>query len=451
MLGLDALCADLAAALAGAAGAAAPAPPGSPAEAKQVAALGALVGLAAGPAGGLLGGGWAVVLRTLSAVEALQACASVQEAHPDPTPYMWRPYERARALKWLRMCKHCLLDTSAATAREHAEAAEALRPRGRRPCRPACWRSPLARPRCRTPGRRRATAARRAASARAPRRTPAPTPAPRPPAPPAPRAARPSASSSRAWSRRRRPRPTPRRLRCALLRSRAGRVCWLRGQLSEGSGTVCGCMRVRHPARACDLLSEEQRPQQSFCAVQDAPRAVAVPARVTPGAARARSAAGRRGRRRAPRPCRPAGRRRRPAAPTPGPPSSSGRPAWPWCAREGLSREGFARSAQSSKPACHTHLRCGRRSPLPAHWAGGRAVRRPCGHGGGRGRPYRDSELPWAASGRRAGRRGRGAARWRPCTGAAPRWTARQWWRSCARCARSARRSWTSRGRPGAP
>ncbi len=40
----------------------------------QVAALGVLVDLAGGPVGGLIGSGWVVVLRTLSALEALQVC-----------------------------------------------------------------------------------------------------------------------------------------------------------------------------------------------------------------------------------------------------------------------------------------------------------------------------------------------------------------------------------------
>jgi len=257
-------------------------------------------------------------------------------------------------------------------AREHAEAAEALRPRGRRPCRPACWRSPPRRPRCRTPGPRRPTAARRAASARAPRRTPAPTPAPRPPAPPALRAARPSASSSRAWSRRRRRRPTPRRPRCAAQESRwarllaPGELAW-KGSASFAAPCACGTA----PALPVRLIKEQQ-PQQPSCTVRDAPWAVTVPARVTLGAARARSEAGRRGRRRAPRPCRPAGRLRRPRAPTPGQPSSSSRPAWPWCARKE-----FVRSAQSPDPTCHTHS--WRVPPVAtACVVNGQAVRRPC-------------------------------------------------------------------------
>lgn len=71
-MGLDRLCEDLVSALAAAASVQAPAPPGSPAEGKQVAALAALVGLGSCPEAGLLGGGWVVILRCLSALEALQ-------------------------------------------------------------------------------------------------------------------------------------------------------------------------------------------------------------------------------------------------------------------------------------------------------------------------------------------------------------------------------------------
>jgi hypothetical protein len=72
VVGLDRLCEDLIAALAAAAGAHTPAPPGSPAEPKQVAALAALVSLGVGPSAALIGSGWVIILRTLSAVDALQ-------------------------------------------------------------------------------------------------------------------------------------------------------------------------------------------------------------------------------------------------------------------------------------------------------------------------------------------------------------------------------------------
>ena len=62
-------------ALALAAGVSKPAQPGTPAEAKQVAALEALLQLAMGPRAGLLGSGWVLVLRTLSALQALQVSA----------------------------------------------------------------------------------------------------------------------------------------------------------------------------------------------------------------------------------------------------------------------------------------------------------------------------------------------------------------------------------------
>ena len=64
-------------ALAEAAGVSQPAPPGTPAEAKQVAALEGLLQLAMGPRAGLLGSGWVLVLRTLSALEALQVHLTV--------------------------------------------------------------------------------------------------------------------------------------------------------------------------------------------------------------------------------------------------------------------------------------------------------------------------------------------------------------------------------------
>ncbi len=71
-LGLERLTESLVDALAQAAGVSKPAQPGTPAEAKQVAALEALLQLAMGPRAGLLGSGWVLVLRTLSALQALQ-------------------------------------------------------------------------------------------------------------------------------------------------------------------------------------------------------------------------------------------------------------------------------------------------------------------------------------------------------------------------------------------
>ncbi|KAK9904753.1 hypothetical protein WJX75_001787 [Coccomyxa subellipsoidea] len=88
VVGLDRLCEDLIAALAAAAGAHTPAPPGSPAEPKQVAALAALVSLGVGPSAALIGSGWVIILRTLSAVDALQANLPmvVLEGTPQPSP-----------------------------------------------------------------------------------------------------------------------------------------------------------------------------------------------------------------------------------------------------------------------------------------------------------------------------------------------------------------------------
>ncbi len=74
-LGLERLTESLVDALAQAAGVSKPAQPGTPAEAKQVAALEALLQLAMGPRAGLLGSGWVLVLRTLSALQALQVSA----------------------------------------------------------------------------------------------------------------------------------------------------------------------------------------------------------------------------------------------------------------------------------------------------------------------------------------------------------------------------------------
>ncbi|DBA73285.1 hypothetical protein WJX77_003623 [Trebouxia sp. C0004] len=87
-LGLERLTESLVDALAQAAGVSKPAQPGTPAEAKQVAALEALLQLAMGPRAGLLGSGWVLVLRTLSALQALQAsfAASTQNMAGPPPP-----------------------------------------------------------------------------------------------------------------------------------------------------------------------------------------------------------------------------------------------------------------------------------------------------------------------------------------------------------------------------
>lgn len=87
-LGLERLTESLVDALAQAAGVSQPAQPGTPAEAKQVAALEALLQLAMGPRAGLLGSGWVLVLRTLSALEALQTtyAASTQNLAGLPAP-----------------------------------------------------------------------------------------------------------------------------------------------------------------------------------------------------------------------------------------------------------------------------------------------------------------------------------------------------------------------------
>lgn len=86
IVGLENLCENLIAALATATGVHTPAPPGSPAESKQVAALAALVALAAGPEAALLGSGWVIILRTLSAVEALQVLSCTEDANPIVSP-----------------------------------------------------------------------------------------------------------------------------------------------------------------------------------------------------------------------------------------------------------------------------------------------------------------------------------------------------------------------------
>lgn len=87
-LGLERLTESLVDALAQAAGVSKPAQPGTPAEAKQVAALEALLQLAMGPRAGLLGSGWVLLLRTLSALQALQAsfAASTQNMAGPPPP-----------------------------------------------------------------------------------------------------------------------------------------------------------------------------------------------------------------------------------------------------------------------------------------------------------------------------------------------------------------------------
>jgi hypothetical protein len=71
LLGLDGLCEQAVGALALAAGVFNPAPPGTVAERQQLAALHALLSLPAGPEAGLLGSSWVIVLRSLSALEAL--------------------------------------------------------------------------------------------------------------------------------------------------------------------------------------------------------------------------------------------------------------------------------------------------------------------------------------------------------------------------------------------
>ena len=93
VLGLDRLCEDGVSALAAAAALHAPAPAGSAAGRKQVAALAALVGLGSCPEAGLLGGGWVVILRALSALEALQVLLSSSAVwcSRDQVLQMWEP------------------------------------------------------------------------------------------------------------------------------------------------------------------------------------------------------------------------------------------------------------------------------------------------------------------------------------------------------------------------
>jgi brefeldin A-inhibited guanine nucleotide-exchange protein len=71
LLGLDGLCEQAVGAVASAAGVFAPAAPGSAAERQQLSALHTLLSLPAGPEAGLLGSSWVIVLRCVSALEAL--------------------------------------------------------------------------------------------------------------------------------------------------------------------------------------------------------------------------------------------------------------------------------------------------------------------------------------------------------------------------------------------
>eukprot|EP00775_Hariotina_reticulata_P004220 gene4220-4469_t len=72
LLGLDRLCEACVTVLAANCGAFAPEAPGSVAEAKQLATLQALLGLTAGPEASFLGSSWVVILRCVSAVDALK-------------------------------------------------------------------------------------------------------------------------------------------------------------------------------------------------------------------------------------------------------------------------------------------------------------------------------------------------------------------------------------------
>lgn len=87
----------------------APAPPGSPAEAVQVAALSTLVGIAAGPEAGLLGSGWPAVLRTLSALHALQV-SILLSWHVQGPRTCWRVVVRPRGGP-AGQCVACMLCT----------------------------------------------------------------------------------------------------------------------------------------------------------------------------------------------------------------------------------------------------------------------------------------------------------------------------------------------------
>jgi brefeldin A-inhibited guanine nucleotide-exchange protein len=92
LLGLDGLCEQAVGALASAAGVFAPAPPGSAAERQQLSALLALMSLTAGPEAGLLGSSWMIVLRCVSALEALH-----QELRRPPPPTVSSPVRDAAA------------------------------------------------------------------------------------------------------------------------------------------------------------------------------------------------------------------------------------------------------------------------------------------------------------------------------------------------------------------
>lgn len=72
LLGLDRQCESCVGALAARCGVFDPAAVGSPAEAKQLAALQALLGLTAGPEAGFLGSSWVIILRCVSALDALK-------------------------------------------------------------------------------------------------------------------------------------------------------------------------------------------------------------------------------------------------------------------------------------------------------------------------------------------------------------------------------------------
>lgn len=72
LLGLDRQCETCVGVLAARCGVFDPAAVGTPAEAKQLAALQALLGLTAGPEAGFLGSSWVIILRCVSALDALK-------------------------------------------------------------------------------------------------------------------------------------------------------------------------------------------------------------------------------------------------------------------------------------------------------------------------------------------------------------------------------------------
>jgi hypothetical protein len=72
LLGLDWQCEQCVAALSARCGVFDPAPAGSVAESKQLAVLQALLGLTAGLEAGFLGSSWLIVLRCVSALDALK-------------------------------------------------------------------------------------------------------------------------------------------------------------------------------------------------------------------------------------------------------------------------------------------------------------------------------------------------------------------------------------------